>query len=61
MYKYSTLYKFPVAETALFVLLSVGSYILSEFLSLSGIVAALFCGMLLDYYAFNNLSEYVLP
>jgi len=50
------MYKYPTLEFALFVLYSFTSYLLAEALSLSGIVAILFCGITMAHYTRKNLS-----
>lgn len=44
-------------ECCLFVLFPYLSYMLAEGLGLSGIVAILFCGIVMKHYTFSNLSE----
>ncbi|XP_024526020.1 sodium/hydrogen exchanger 6 [Selaginella moellendorffii] len=44
-------------ECCLFVLFPYFSFMLAEGLGLSGIIAILFCGILMKHYAFQNLSE----
>jgi sodium/hydrogen exchanger 8 len=57
LFKYTSLYKMPVMETVILVLYAYFSYLIAEGLSLSGIVAILFCGITMAHYSYNNLSK----
>lgn len=47
----------PVMETVILILYAYFSYLIAEGLSLSGIVAILFCGITMAHYSYNNLSK----
>ncbi|KAL4192864.1 hypothetical protein AMTRI_Chr06g196390 [Amborella trichopoda] len=44
-------------EISLMVLMAYLSYVLSEFLDLSGILTIFFCGIIMSHYAWHNVSE----
>jgi NhaP-type Na+/H+ or K+/H+ antiporter len=56
LFKHTEMHKYPTLETALLLLYAYASYLLAEGLALSGIVAILFCGIVMAHYTFNNLS-----
>ncbi|KNC73412.1 hypothetical protein SARC_14031, partial [Sphaeroforma arctica JP610] len=55
--RYSDIQKHPVLETSLLLLMSYATFLIGESMSLSGIVAILFCGMAQSHYTARNLSE----
>ncbi|KAI1307604.1 Sodium/hydrogen exchanger 7 [Halotydeus destructor] len=55
--KFTKLSDFPLLETSLFVLMSYGTFLLSEVIELSGIVAVLFCGITQAHYTVSNLTD----
>jgi len=57
LYKHTEMTKYPTLETSLLLLFAYASYLLAEGLALSGIVAILFCGIVMAHYSYNNLSK----
>eukprot|EP01134_Creolimax_fragrantissima_P000482 CFRG0482T1 len=55
--RYTDIKKHPVLETSLLLLMSYTTFLIGESMSLSGIVAILFCGMGQSHYTAINLSE----
>lgn len=55
--KYTELHKYPNVELMLLILYAYASYLLADGLGLSGIVAILFCGIVMAHYSYNNLSQ----
>ncbi|OAE27685.1 hypothetical protein AXG93_1080s1010 [Marchantia polymorpha subsp. ruderalis] len=52
-----SLYRLANLECCMIVLFPYAAYMLAEGVGLSGIVAILFCGILMKHYTFSNLSE----
>jgi len=55
--KFTPFYTFPTLEFAMIILYAYSSYLLAEALQLSGIVAILFCGIIMAHYTRKNLSK----
>lgn len=55
--KFSKLREFPLLETAMFIIMSYGTFVLAELMGLTGIVAVLFVGIMQSYYTYINLSH----
>jgi len=54
--KYTPFSAFPTLEFSMLVMYAYSSYLLAEGLNLSGIVAILFCGIIMAHYTRKNLS-----
>lgn len=56
LFKYTQFDRYHTLELVLLVLYSYSSYLLADGLGLSGIVAILFCGVVMAHYTYHNLS-----
>lgn len=56
LFKWTRLFNHVILEGALIMLIAYSSYLLADGIALSGIVAVLFCGIVMAHYTFNNLS-----
>jgi len=56
-FKYTSIDRYPYLETAAVALFGYSSYLLAEGSGLSGIVAILFCGIIMAQYTYENLSK----
>lgn len=55
--KYTRVRRYPKTESCLVVLIAYASYFFANAISMSGIVALLFCGICLKHYAYHNMSR----